>query len=531
VKRLSEPTSARTLGDLLAWRVTADRDRVLLQVGEARRTASQLHDGSIAIATTLRSEGIESGDRVAIIADNTIEFVELWLGCALLGAVLVPLNTASRGPQMTHVLNDSQPRVFVVAEEHLARVVELEERPGSITHVWVHGEATHTEWVGTPVSPFPALVPASGSRPLDAPALDDAAALLYTSGTTGPSKGVVCPHSHLYWWGVNTARVLGVREEDVLYSCLPLFHINALNTIVQSLATGARAVIGPRFSASRFWQRLADADATVTYLLGAMVSILATREPDPLDRGHRTRVALAPATPPQLWPVFEERFGVALVEGHGMTETNLTIGPRDGLQRPGWMGRVMPGFHARVVDGDGDDVPPDTPGELLLKADDDGAFAKGYWRRLEETRAAWDGGWFHTGDRVLRDEQGYFRFVDRIKDAIRRRGENISAWEVEQAILMHPAVAAAAVVPVPSELGEDEVMAFVTTVERHELNYVALIRQCEKLLPYFAIPRYVEIVEQLPLTENGKIQKYILRERGISADTWDREQENVRLRR
>lgn len=405
-----QPTPARTLGDLLAARATEDRGRVLLQVGDARRTASELRDASAAVASTLRAHGIEPGDRVAIIADNTIEFVELWLGCAVLGAVLVPLNTASRGPQMAHVLNDSQPRVFVVAEEHLARVVELKECPRSIKHIWVHGAATRTKWAETPIIPFPALLPASGTRLANAPALDDTAALLYTSGTTGPSKGVVCPHSHLYWWGVNTARALGVREEDVLYNCLPLFHINALNTVVQSLATGATAVIGPRFSASRFWQRLADADATVTYLLGAMVSILATREPDPLDRGHRTRVALAPATPAQLWPVFEQRFGVRLVEGHGMTETNLTIGPLDGLQRPGWMGRVMPGFHARVVDADGNDVPANTPGELLLRADEQGVFAKGYWARLEETQAAWDGGWFHTGDRVLRDEEGYFRF-------------------------------------------------------------------------------------------------------------------------
>lgn len=523
---------ARTLCEFVALRAATDDGAALLQIGETRLSASELYQRSSSVAATLRTHGIERGDRVALMADNSIEFIELWLGCAALGAILVPINTAARGMQLAHILNDAQPAAFVVAAEHFPRAAEFGDRPRSIRHVWVHGEPTIAEWAGAPATAFPELQESAATPPLlHVPALSDTAALLYTSGTTGPSKGVLCSHSHLYWWGMNTARALGVRNDDVLYNCLPLFHINALNTVVQSLVTGATAVIGPRFSASQFWQRLIDADATVTYLLGAMVSILANREPSDLDSRHHTRVALAPATPPQLWSAVQERFGMNLVEGHGMTETNLTIGPRDGQQRPGWMGRVMPGFHARVVDAGGNDVSPNTPGELLLRADDAGAFANGYWRSPDATTAAWQGGWFHTGDRVVRDEEGFFRFEDRIKDAIRRRGENISAWEVEQVLEMHEDVATAAVVPVPSELGEDEVMAFIVEAEHRELDHMALIRHCEPLLAYFAIPRYVEVIEQMPLTENGKIQKYVLRERGIGVQTWDREQAGVRLKR
>jgi crotonobetaine/carnitine-CoA ligase len=214
-----------------------------------------------------------------------------------------------------------------------------------------------------------------------------------------------------------------------------------------------------------------------------------------------------------------------------MTETNAVIGPRDGQQRPGWMGRTMPGFEARVVDEQDVEVPDGTAGELVLRADEPYAFSTGYWRMPEETVAAWRNLWFHSGDRIVRDEDGYFRFLDRLKDAIRRRGENISSWEVEEVLLRHPSVAAAAVVPVPSELGEDEVLAFVVAVPQKAIDPVELVRFCEPLLAYFAIPRFVDVVEELPLTENGKVRKVVLRERGVTESTWDREAAGIELDR
>ena len=289
----------------------------------------------------------------------------------------------------------------------------------------------------------------------------DTLTILYTSGTTGPAKGVCCPNEQFYWWALNTAAALRIGATDVLHTTLPLFHTNALNTLVQALVTGARCVVGPRFSASRFWLDLHDSTATRTYILGAMASILVGREPSEHDRGHALRIALAPGTPSAVVDEFERRFGVELVEGHGMTETNFAIGPRDGMQRPGTMGRTMPGFEARVVDEHDEDVRDGEPGELVLRAAEPLAFASGYYKQPDVTAQAWRGGWFHTGDRAARDADGFFRFVDRLKDAIRRRGENISAWEVEQVVLAHPDVAAVAAIGVPSDLGEDEVMVFV----------------------------------------------------------------------
>jgi carnitine-CoA ligase len=310
-----------------------------------------------------------------------------------------------------------------------------------------------------------------------------------------------------------------------------LFHVNALTAFAQSLLCGGTFVLAGRFSASRFWDQVREAGADVTYLLGAMVSILTRRPPSPADRAHGVRVALAPATPAPLVEPFFERFGVRLVEAYASTESNLAIGAPVGEQRPGAMGRVVAGFHARVVDADDVETPLGQPGELLLRSDLPFAFADGYWREPNQTVRAWRNLWLHTGDLVVRDADGWFTFVGRLSDSLRRRGENISAYEVERVLAGHPAIAAVAVFPVPSDLGEDEVMAAVVARDGASLDLTEVIRFCEPRLAYFAVPRFIEVVEALPLTENGKVRKFVLRERGVTATTWDREAAGVRPRR
>ncbi|MHB8469793.1 MAG: AMP-binding enzyme, partial [Gaiellaceae bacterium] len=309
------------------------------------------------------------------------------------------------------------------------------------------------------------------------------------------------------------------------------FHTNALNTFVQALVYDATFFAGPRFSASRFWSRLVEAEATVTYLLGTKVHILAKREPDPDERRHRVRIALAPATPAALYETVRERFGIDVVDGWGSTETNVVLSTATKGAPAGSMGGVTPGFDARVVDADDEEVPPGTPGELLVRSDDPFAFALGYNSLPEKTLDVWRNLWFHTGDRVVRDDDGWFWFVDRLKDSIRRRGENISSYEVETVLTAHPDVAAAAVVPVPAEEGEDEVFAFVVSREGAAIVPEELMAFCEPRLAYFAIPRYVEFVDELPLTPSGKVDKYRLRDRGVTASTWDRERAGYVLRR
>jgi crotonobetaine/carnitine-CoA ligase len=286
-----------------------------------------------------------------------------------------------------------------------------------------------------------------------------------------------------------------------------------------------------RFSASDFYSSLARSRATVTYVLGAMVPILLARPRGPEESAHRTRIALAPGVPARFHSEFTERTGIKLVDGWGSTETNFVIGTTSDKQRPGTMGPVFEGFQARVVDDDDNDVKDGQAGELLVRADAPYAFATGYFGAADKTVEAWQNLWFHTGDRVVRGPDGYFRFVDRIKDAIRRRGENISSFEVEQVLLSHPAVALAAAFPVRSTLAEDEVMVAIVLQPGPPLAPLDLVKYCEPLLPYFAVPRYVEFVTELPTTENGKVQKYRLSERGITAATWDREAAGYKVKR
>jgi crotonobetaine/carnitine-CoA ligase len=355
--------------------------------------------------------------------------------------------------------------------------------------------------------------------------------ILYTSGTTGPAKGVRCPHAQLYWWGIINSEVLGIGPGDVLFTSLPLFHTNAINSLFQALVAGATYAIEPRFSASRYWDQAREHGATVTYLLGAMIAMLQAQPSSDADRGHQVRVALAPATPAPLHEPFRERFGIALIDGYGSTETSHIIGRAEDPQRPGLLGRPVDEFDVRVFDEHDAEVPAGTPGELVVRSRHPFSLAGGYHGMPDATVAAWRNLWFHTGDQVVCDGDGWFRFMDRHKDTIRRRGENISSVEVERTLLEHPDVGAVAVYPVPSELAEDEVMAAIVPAPGASPDPVALMAHCEPRLAYFAIPRYIDLVDSLPLTENGKVRKQDLRERGVTPTTWDRERAGYRLRR
>ncbi|MFG2361934.1 AMP-binding protein [Streptomyces mirabilis] len=477
-------------------------DRVFLHVGDTTRTYAQTREATATMAGALAARGCGPGDRIAALLSNRIELVDLILGCAWLGAVVVPLNTALRGQSLRHVLREARPRFLYAEPESAQRAAEA----GYRGVVWTAGAAD------APVSGVTAPLPPAPVRP------EDTASILFTSGTTGGSRGVRCPQAQFVWWGRNVSDSLRLTPDDVLHTCLPLFHTNALNTLAHAMTVGASCTVGGRFSASRYWSQVADAGATVVYLLGAMVPMLMAQPPGPHDRAHRVGRGLSPATPATAWETFRGRFGVTLVDGFGSTETNLVIGSTPEEYRPGYLGTLRTGFRAQVVDEACAPVTDGTPGELVVRSRQECAFSTGYVG--EPVRPS--DSWRRTGDRVVRDADGWFRFVDRIKDVIRRRGENISSREVESAALSHPAVAEAAAYPVASELAEDEVMIAVVVRPGDVLDPEDLVRHCARELPAFAVPRYIETVPALPLTETGKVRKAVLRERGVTARTWDR---------
>lgn len=509
----------RTLPAMLQRQAAEFGDRPLLSIAGTRWTHGEAAGIVARRAATLRRAGVQRGDRVAVMCGNRVECLELVLACGWIGAASVPINTASMGPQIQYFLANSGARLLVIEDRLAERLWTADLSQTQLAAIWVVGDGAAVDFGGVPCEAFPP--PAEAVEPEDVQP-GDTLAILYTSGTTGPAKGVICPHAQYYWWGANTGRVLGVAAEDVLCTTLPLFHINALNTFAQAALAGCEVVYAPRFSASAFWSAMQDCQATVVYLLGAMVPILLAQPEGAGERSHRVRIGLGPGVPASAGEAFQRRTGVKLLEGYGSTETNFAIATRADSPRSGLMGWLQPGFEARVADTADAALPDGEAGELLLRADEPFAFASGYFNMPEKTVEAWRNLWFHTGDRVVREADGAFRFIDRMKDAIRRRGENISSYEVEQVLLSHPSVATVAVYPVRSELAEDEVMASVIVQPESRLDVVELAQYCEARLPYFAIPRYIDIVDDLPRTENGKVQKYKLRERGVTSTTWDR---------
>ena len=327
------PAPVSTLGRLLELRAENDDGAAFLQVGDERRTAQQLIDSATPSHRRSTTAAFAAGPRRSHRRElHRASGDVVWLRHARRDPR--PDQHSEQGsPARTHP-GDSEPKVVLSATDHLPKLVEL-DRPESVRTIWTIGTTSVPDWKGVRMAPFTPGDASFGATPSQA--VDHPAAVLYTSGTTGPSKGVVCPHSQFYWWGLNTADALGINSRRRALNCLPLFHMNALNTIAQGLISGARVVIGPRFSASRFWRRVIEADANVTTSSGRWSRSLSPSPPGELDRAHRVRIVLGPATPAHLWSTFEDRFGVRLVEGHGMTETNFVIGPlEDTNVRGGW---------------------------------------------------------------------------------------------------------------------------------------------------------------------------------------------------
>ena len=521
----SIPYESRTLPRILSLQAARHGDKALIASASRSITYAGAPEVAARSAGRLAAAGIQTGDRVIAFLPNGMDLIELWFGAAWLGAVLAPINTAFRGPQLHHALALAEPALIVTGPQLLEHLRDPEVRTAVKSRICITGMTDTADFSGDlPATPLPAAgepLAAHAARP------GDPIAILYTSGTSGPSKGVICPHAQFFWWGVLTGEALDITPEDVLFTTLPFFHTNALNSMWQALLAGATFTFAERFSASRFWDQAKQAGATVTYLLGAMVHILLKAPPGTGEKDHPMRVGLSPATSPELVDQFHQRFGVRLIEGYGSTETNMIMSNVTGGYAPGTMGRVQPGFEVRIVDENDCEVPCGAPGELVVRHSEPFSVANGYFANPEATASAWRNLWFHTGDRVVCDEQGIYHFLDRIKDAIRRRGENISSWEVEQALLSHPDIKNAAVVGVPAQVGEEDVMAFIVPRDGNQPEPDAVIRFLADRIARFAIPRYLEFADELPLTENGKVKKYMLKEWGVSPTTWDREKPNL----
>ncbi len=523
----SFPPDDRVLSKILQRQAERYGDRRLLVFGETVWTFADTVAIASASARTLAEAGLQHGDRVGILCSNRPEFLRVFLGCAWLGVITVPINLALRSGQLEHVLRNASPALMVVEEASISALAAVD--PALIPDkVWVIGTVPEQAAMRGGWITLPELAQSMAPGKVQP---GDTVAILYTSGTTGPAKGVCCPQAQMFWWGIYSSRALDIREGEVLLTTLPLFHTNALNAFYQAMLNGCTYVLEAKFSASRYWAAIRHHGANVGYLLGAMAAILLAQPEQADDADHKLRVALGGGVPARFHGVFEKRFRVALLDGYGSTETNFVFASPIPSDHPGSLGYLMDGIEARIVDENDAVVPDGVPGELILRSSEPFSFAAGYYKMPEKTVEAWRNLWFHSGDRVVREGDGHYRFIDRIKDSIRRRGENVSSWEVEQVLLSHPAINACSVYPLPSELGEDEVAAALVLETSASVTPEDVLRHCEGRLAHFALPRFVTFFDAMPLTENGKISKPSLRELGVRPETWDREKSGYLVKR
>lgn len=468
--------------------------------------------------------GVVRGDRVAFMADNQPEFLYAWLGLAKLGATLVAVNTGFRAAETRYILQHSGAKLAIVDGRYAQVFAEASAGLVGLTGCYsfdADGSAPHFGALmaaAAPVAPDVAVHP------------DDIISFIYTSGTTGRPKAVMQSQRNFVLTGQAYPSWMGMVAGDRIYACLPLFHINSQAYSMMG-AIGARGtiVLAPRFSASRFWPDIRRHRVAVFNFIGAMTLILSKKEPEDTDREHVVKVAYGvPALPGHLREALEERYGMQIMSGFGMSETTFgLLEPFDERRRADSMG--FPRHHpdpgvarteARILDESGQELPDGTAGELVLRGP---ATMLGYFNDPERTSEALRDGWLHTGDMARREPDGQFFFVDRLKDIVRRRGENVSSLEVEDVINHHPDVLESAVVGVPSELTDEDLLVFVVVRPGVEPDFDGIGRWAGERLAPFKVPRYYRRVDSLPKTPTQKIAKHLLKTGIDLGEAYDRD--------
>jgi carnitine-CoA ligase len=516
-----------TLPRILQERASTHGDRSFLELPFQDRAYSFAE--TLALAETIAAGfvrgGLAHGDRLVIMAANRAEYVLAWFGSAFAGVVEVPMNTAYRGSFLEHQVRTTAPRALAIDAQFAELFLDGCDAYETIELVWVFGDGPEVDAAiaavresGRAAERFDALLEA---EPTSLPRVGerDLASIFFTSGTTGLSKGVMMSHAQMAFFADQGRALTRLTDADAYMSVGPLFHGNAqFLAIYPALIAGGRAVVQDRFSATRWLSQIRSTRTTVTNLIGVMMDFVWNQPRSPEDADNLLRCVYSVPTATSILPAFKERFGIeAFVESFGSTEASLPIMCPYGEERPaGAAGRLVDEwFEVRIVDPETDrELPTGEAGELITRTKLPWTMFSGYYGMPDRTLEAFRNLWFHTGDSVRRDADGWFYFVDRLKDAIRRRGENISSYEIEQAVMQHAAIEDCAAVAAPAavEAGEDEVAIFVVAADSSSLTVDDVRDWCNERLPVFALPEVIRIVESLPYTPSGKVRKAVLRE-------------------
>ena len=489
-------------------------------------TYGEMQANAIRTANALRALGVKQGERVLVWLPNGADCLRAWFGLNYLGAVFVPINTAYRGALLEHAIALSEARLMIAHADLCPRLHDVNCK--SLREIAVLGGAP-SALDGVANHPPSALESADERPPtLERPVAPwDMQSIIFTSGTTGPSKGVMSSYVHLHAMAVSAPFLSG---DDRYMVNLPMFHSGGVMPVTAMLIHGGSIAMVDSFSTESFWPTVRNAGITTSILLGVMGGFLLKRPPSPDDKVHPLKTCTyVPLN--ETAPQFHERFGTDIYTHFNMTEISMPIVTGANPTALGSTGRPRSGVDVRIVDENDCELPVDAVGELVVRTDCPWATSHGYAGNPAATAAAWRNGWFHTGDAFRRDAEGNFYFVDRLKDAIRRRGENISSFEVESEVLAFPPIREAAAIAVRSEIAEDEVCAVVAIREGEKFDPAELIAFLRSRMAHFMVPRYVRVVDALPRTPTSKIEKVKLRADGLTTDTWDREAAGIVIKR
>ena len=533
------PLEDRSVGRILARGAAELGDAALIvEVGGDTISYRQMDERATRIARGLAALGIEKGDPVLFMMPDGIDLAALWCGLARRGAPEVPINLAYRGAFLRRIVNDSLARSIVIDAAFLDRLDAVTEELESLERCVVYPNLPDALPEGIArrfeVLPFTALDGGGDAALDDGPTYRDLVGIMYTSGTTGASKGVMVCHAHAYRYAWNVSRNHAVRRGDRYYSAgLPLFHIaGQWGVLYGSMLRGATMILRRGYRNEYFWKDIAEHGATSVFLLGAIANFLWQQPVNPEDAQTPLQyVGMYPVIPEH--EAFARRFGVKIASGYGSTENPGPCFHLPGTPFPNnqCVGELSEHAEVRIVDEHDIEVPLGTVGEICVRPRNPWEIMVGYWRNPEATARAFRNLWYHSGDAGYMDEEGRLYFVDRVSDSLRRRGENISSMEVEDVINQHPAVMECAVFPVWAKETEQEVMVSIVVQPGARLDPEEFTRYCNERMPYFMVPRYVDVSDEIPKTPTGKMEKYRLRERGVTSTTWDRVAAGVRLSR
>jgi carnitine-CoA ligase len=542
-----EDPTTWVLAEVLKKRATETPDREYLKFAENPWVSyGEVNARANRVANALIARGVQPGESVSVMLPNCEEFLPVWYGILKAGAVMSSINTAYKGDFLSWTINLVEAKKLVISDLYLDRLDLIKDELPLLEHVIVmqtgaqEGPDPALTW-----EPLEALMEAPDGEP-DGVAYSwtDDARIMFTSGTTGRSKGVIKQNAADYFSARGLLEVVSATagksveslEEDTFFSCLPLFHSNAqVLSGYPALVAGGRVAYVERFSSSRFWQQVIDAEATIFNSIGAVSYFIWNIPPSELDRAHKVHTCFAAPAPKDIYTEFQERFGVKFIEGYGLTETGMaTYMDPTKPAVPGSMGTANPGYEVSIVEpGTDRPLPPGTPGEIVVDMKIPNIVMRAYYGMPEKTAEDFRNLKLHTGDLGRMDEDGYFYFMDRVKDYIRRRGENVSSMEVERQASDHPAVKEVAAIGVKAGEGassEDEIM-IVCIAEGEAPDPAEYTHWMAERMPYFMVPRYIRFVEALPKTPTERVQKVKLREEGITADTFDREAAGITIKR